>query len=365
MMKVLEVMALSTGGVGRHVAFLAERLGRSGLEIDVAAPAAVEIAMPKPHLPLEIPGGAGPSLWNAARVVAAKKQLGGLIAERAYDVVHAHGLRAALLTLDAAGETPVIVTLHNLVRRETSGRIKSIAFRRGEHRVLERAQHVFAVSQEMADDLTRRVPAAASKVELLPIGLPVPSASRPRAEVRAELGVGAQPLLITVARLAPQKALDVMLEAVARVEKAVLAIVGRGQLEPELRALSKDLGIADRVRFLGWKQDVGDYLGAADAFVLSSTWEARALAVQEAILAEVPVVSTAVGGMPELIEDRVSGLLVPPNDPEALAGAIRAMLADPEQARTFARRAKEALTSGYSEVEMLSRVRRAYEGAAR
>jgi glycosyltransferase involved in cell wall biosynthesis len=224
---------------------------------------------------------------------------------------------------------------------------------------------VFAVSEEMVTELARRAPAETRKVELLRIGLPTPVATRTSAEVRAELEVDGAGLVVTVARLVRQKALDVLLDAVARLDGVSLAIVGNGYLEDELRARSESLGIDDRVRFVGWKPEVGDYLNAADVFALSSTWEARALAVQEAILAGIPVVATAVGGLPELISDGHSGRLVPPNDPDALATAIRATLDAPEEAASFATRARAALTASYSDAEMFDRVKGEYEELVR
>jgi hypothetical protein len=88
MTKVLEVMALSTGGVGRHVAFLASELDGNGLTIDVAAPAATGIPMPREILPVEIPGGAGPSMFRATSMMKAKNALADLIGSGSYDVVH-------------------------------------------------------------------------------------------------------------------------------------------------------------------------------------------------------------------------------------------------------------------------------------
>jgi glycosyltransferase involved in cell wall biosynthesis len=352
--RALEVMGRSTGGVGRHVAALAAGLDGDEVAVEIAAPPATMIPMPKPVLALEIPKRPG---------VAALKALGDLreiIEEGGFQVLHGHGLRASLVTLRAAGPLPVVATLHNLVHPETSGRMGDVLFRRGEGAVLRGARHVFAVSEEMVEELASRAPADAHKVELLRIGLPAPLVVRSREQVRSELGVDGKPLVVTVARLAPQKALDVLIDAVARLEDVALAIVGNGQLEDELRARARSLGIAERVHFVGWTPQVGDYLGAADLFALSSTWEARALAVQEAILADVPVVATDVGGLPELVTDRDSGRLVPPNDAAALAEAMRETLAAPDEARLYAQRARERLAASYSDAEMLATVRRVY-----
>ena len=354
MVRVLEVMGRSTGGVGRHVAALVSGLDDGDIEVEVAAPSGTTIPMPKPITPVEIPKRPGPSAVGAVR------QLRSSIESGRFDVVHAHGLRASLIALRAARAVPVISTLHNLIQPETSGRIGNIVYRRGEAEVVRGARRVFAVSEEMVAELRLRVPDAGSKVELLKIGLPAPPATRSTADVRAELSADDRPIVITLARLVRQKALDVLLEAVARLDRALLVVVGDGALLQELKDQAQALGISDRVRFLGWKEDVGDYLHAADVFALSSSWEARALAVQEAILAGIPVVATDVGGLPELITDRRSGRLVPPGDAIALADAIEEVLAAPEVAADYASEARSALAASYSDEAMLELVRRAY-----
>ena len=355
MTRVLEVMAMSSGGIGRHVAAVVGALDAPDLSLDIAAPPSIATPMPKAVLPLEIPHAS-----NFAAGKGSRRALRALVEEGRYDVVHAHGLRASVTALGGSGGKPVVITLHNLIRPETSGRLRSILYRRAETAAVRKADRVFAVSAEMATVLTQRIPSRADRIELLPIGLGAPIVTRSAADVRHELDVGERRLVLTVARLARQKALDVLLKAMTEVPDAVLAIVGDGRLESELRELASSLEIDDRVRFVGWREQVGDYLRAADVFALSSTWEARALAVQEAILAELPVVSTDVGGMPELITDRHSGLLVPPNEPKLMAAAINELLDSPDVAKAYARRAKAELTEGYSDAAMLDRVRSVY-----
>ncbi len=354
---VLEVMSYSAGGIGRHVASLVSGLDGDELHLDIAAPPDGTVPMPKGVQPLEIPARPGPRFTRSVR------QLEELL--EGYSVAHAHGLRAGIAAVRAAGAgTRVIVTLHNLVRPETSGWVGALVGRRAETACMKGADRVFAVSEEMAAVLRRRAPVHAAKVELLRIGLPEPVALRPRAEVRSELGIGERdPLVLTVARLAPQKALDVLIDAIARLDSVNLAIVGGGPLEASLAEHARKRGTAERIRFLGWRDDVGEYLGAADVFALSSTWEARALAAQEAIMAGLPVVSSDVGGMSELITDGVSGRLVPPGDASALADAIAEVLGSPDRGRGLAERARLDLTAGYSNAAMLARVRAEYLGS--
>jgi glycosyltransferase involved in cell wall biosynthesis len=114
------------------------------------------------------------------------------------------------------------------------------------------------------------------------------------------------------------------------------------------------------VSFLGFRPDVADHIAAADAFSLSSLWEGVPLAAQEAILLGTPVVGTDVGGMRELISNKVSGRLVPPGDPVALAAALDEVLSSPERAAAYARAARDGLHERFSTDAMLERLREAY-----
>jgi glycosyltransferase involved in cell wall biosynthesis len=145
----------------------------------------------------------------------------------------------------------------------------------------------------------------------------------------------------------------------------VLAIVGEGPLEGELRATGERLGVAGRLRWLGWRDDVADFLAAADAFCLSSNWEACALAAQEAMQLGTPVVSTDVGGMSELIEDGCSGRLTPKGDAQSLSGALEEVLASPELRTRLAAGARTRLAERFSIKNMLARLAGAYEGWSR
>ena len=357
--RVLQVMPRSAGGIARHVAHLVSALdGRDALALDIAGPPALPVAMPKPVLPLSIPEGVRGHRPASARLRA-------LLEEGPYDVVHAHGLRAGLDAASAARrlELPVLLTVHNLVRPEVAGRARAAVYRWAEPLAVRRATRTFAVSEDIARHLRRVAPDAASRVEVLYLGVgPSPAPRRRREEVRRELEVSAgDPLVVTASRLAPQKNLGVMLNGLSLLPEGVkLAVLGEGPLEAELRRSATELGVSGRVRWLGWRSDPASYISASDAFCLSSSWEGIPLAAQEAILLEVPVVASRVGGMPELIEDGKSGRLVPPGDPQALAAALHDVLFSPRRARAQATTAKERLNQRFSSQRMLERLADVY-----
>jgi len=118
-----------------------------------------------------------------------------------------------------------------------------------------------------------------------------------------------------------------------RASEAMLLLAGTGPLEADLRQLAATLGVDDRVRFLGIRSDMPELMNAADCFVLSSAWEGMPLVLQEASASELPIVATRVGGNAEVVLDGSSGFLVPPGDENALAAAMKKMMALPEPQR--------------------------------
>jgi glycosyltransferase involved in cell wall biosynthesis len=361
--RVLEVLGRSAGGIARHVAQVVDSLdGSDGLAIDIAAPPDLPVSFPKDPILLEIPDGIRGHRRTA-------RDLAGLVTQGGYDVIHAHGLRAAIDAGMAARKTGarVISTVHNLVRSDVAGPAKALLQRPAEPLAVRASERVLAVSEEIAGHLRRVASRHAERIEVLHLGIgQPPEPVRSRTDVRTSLGVGAdEPLIVTVARLSPQKALEVLLNALARIpDNSTLVILGEGPLETELKAHARELGIDRRVRFLGFRDDVVDLIAAADVFALSSTWEGVPLAAQEAISLGVPVVSTDVGGMSELITDGTSGHLVPRGDDIALAAALTAVIGDPERARLMAGTAQADLHRNFSTAHMLIRLTQLYRSDA-
>jgi glycosyltransferase involved in cell wall biosynthesis len=358
---VLQVLGRSAGGIAAHVRDVVEGLdGTGGLTVSVAGPTDLPVQMPAPVLPLEIPAGA---IRGHRRAVLRLREI---LAAAPYRVVHAHGLRAGIDAAVAArpARIPVIATVHNLVRPEISGRVRGVLLARAEPLVVRLCARVFAPSEEIARHLRAASPKHSHKVEVLYLSPGEPRApARDRSAVRDELRMReGDRLIVSVARLHPQKDLGTALRALARLDtRSILAIVGDGPRDEELRRTARELGVQDRVRFLGYRSDATDYVAAADVFCLSSVWEARALAAQEAILLGVPVVSTDVGGMSELIEDGVSGRLVPKGDDGAFAAALAELLDSPALRTRLAQSARRDLANRASREDMLLRLRRTYE----
>ncbi|TQS39882.1 glycosyltransferase family 4 protein [Cryptosporangium phraense] len=349
--RVALVLASSTGGVGRHVRSLAEHLVQSGHRVDVHGPAATEElfgfrAAGAGFAPVEIPARPHP-VRDAAALAALRRRLR---AERP-DVVHAHGLRAGLVAA-AAGRRPLVTTWHNLLMGENARN----PLLRGLERVVARSADITLTA---SDDLVARVLRLGGRdVRPSPVAAPsLPVPVRSAAEIRAELGEGDVPLILAVGRLHPQKRFDVLVDASVRWSAAVVLIAGTGPEESALRRQAAALGAP--VRFLGHRSDVAELLAACDVAVMTSDWEARQLFAQEALRAGRPLVATAVGGVPGLVGD--GARLVPPGNPDAVAAAVSALLADPSAARELAERGAKVAAGWPDEATVAASVAAVYD----
>ena len=359
-MRVLQVMGRSAGGMARHVAQVTEALdGRNGMTIDIACPADVPLDMPKEPIPLFIPRGP----------IVGHKQAVARIAQLldSYDVVHSHGLRAGIDAGLAARRAGVrsFVTVHNLVQPEIAGKFRVSFYKRAEAAAVWANDHTFAVSQDIARHLRGMWPRRAADIEVLYLGIgDAPTLRADRIEMRTSLGLEPESaLIVSVSRLVPQKSLGTLLRAMTHLQTdANLVVVGEGRLREQLETEMRALGLQDRVHFLGFRRDVADWVAAADVFTLSSIWEGVPLAAQEAVLLRTPVVATDVGGLRELISNKVSGRLCPPRDPVALARAIDEVLTDKERARAYSEAALASLEQRFSTKVMLERLAEAYRG---
>jgi len=212
-----------------------------------------------------------------------------------------------------------------------------------------------AVSQGVKDYLVTQGGLNPAKVRVVANGVDAAAiaAARPGPEVRQELGLPETvPVIGLVGRLDHWgKGHRELFEAMAALKErhpVCALIVGGGRRIDEVRALAAGLGLAGAVHFLGERPDVPDLLNAMDIFVLPSYSEGLSLALLEAMAAGKPVIATAVGGTPEVVTEGVNGLLIPPRDAGALAGALARLLTDPALAQRLGANARARVQEHYS-----------------
>lgn len=230
------------------------------------------------------------------------------------------------------------------------------------------ADRVICVSQAVAEYAVAAIGLPPDQLAVIPNGVPLEDFEPlpPREQARAALDLpAAGPLIGTASRAHPVKGLDVLLEAFSSLSQdfpaARLAIAGDGPQLPALERRAARLGCERRVTFLGRRQDVPLFLAALDAFALPSFHEGLPNAALEAMAAGLPVVASRVGGMPEAVEDGVTGFLVPPGDPRALAGALGRLLADPALARRLGEAARQRVARLYPLSRTVQETERLYE----
>jgi glycosyltransferase involved in cell wall biosynthesis len=349
---VLLVLGPSSGGIRRHVATVRDGLRTRGWTVSVAGPAGVLDDLG--GVDHEVPVGFSPvGIARAARRIRRS-------ATEA-DLVHAHGMKAALCTA-IAGVRPRVMTVHNVVLDDVAGRAAPL-LRQLERRLPGWMDRTIAVSADIAAHFAGG-PGTDRTVVVAPAG-PMPVPTRDPATVRRDLGVGDAPLVTTVARMSAQKDLPTLLAAARLVHEqrpeVRFVIVGGGPAEAEIRAEHERLGLGDVVQILGQRPSAADELAAADVFALSSIWEGSPLSVAEALLLARPVAVTAVGAVPEVVQDGVTGRLVPPRAPDALAGAIIDLLDDPTTARRMADAGHAVAVERFSTDALVDAVEREYE----
>lgn len=373
-MRVLMVVRPATGGMKRQVLALSEGLMTRGHEVAVAAPPDSEM--------LAEAAGAGLRTYPVPMVgpldpaadARAVRALVRVLREGAYDVVHAHGFKAGLVTRVAdvlEGSSAVVVTAHNhVLYRDDISRFTKWRYRAAERALAARTDGYIAVSDSLRNELIAEYHLPSGKVVTVHNGIePIAFlAPHDRLHARATFGLPAgAPVLGTACRFAPQKGLDNLIAALpairGRMPGTVLALGGEGPLAGALHAQACDLGVDDAIVWTGVVQDMPEFFAALDAYVLPSRSEGLPLALVEAAVAAVPVVATRAGGTPEIIVDGLTGLLVEPNDRDALAAACVAVLTDRRRAGALAAAARERAVSEFAPGTMVDRTLRVYEAS--
>lgn len=293
-------------------------------------------------------------------------RLAGLFRRERPDIVHTHAwgtLCEGVLGAALARVPCVVHGEHGTMEvRPLQRRIQRLMWRR--------VNRVLAVSHELAARLSEAMRFPLDRITVIPNGVDVARFGRARREMtRASLGLSPDAFVVgTAGRCVAVKDQHMLLRAFAAARSRGLAlhgvIAGDGPLRPELEHLAADLGLADCVRFLGARDDVPDLLAAMDVFALTSRSEGMSNTVLEAMAAGLPVLATRVGGNPELVDEGVTGELVPPQQPDALADALLVLGHDPGRRRRMGAAARARVEQKFSLSGMLRRYERLYDSVA-
>jgi glycosyltransferase involved in cell wall biosynthesis len=297
------------------------------------------------------------------------------LADSGADVIHAHSHRYGHI-LEAASvadrlDVPLVVSLHyHPANRDEPAlkrgllRVQDVGFGMTAYRTARALIVQTALEGRLAAEF-----APSEKLRVIPPGIDLAAWKNPDADRTDGLGLPEEYFLF-VGRIAPNKGLPYLVDALAALDgnsARPLVLMGRDWGErPSLLERARARGVGDRVRFLGHVDDPAQYRGVirrASALVLPSEWEAFGLVLLEAMAAGTPVVATAVGGVPEVLDEGRAGRLVPYGDPVALESALRAVVGDPDATRRLARAASERVRS-YDWSETVTRLRALYREVA-
>jgi len=368
--RVLMVVESSAGGTGRHVLDLSAGLAGRGCDVHL-----IYSTGRADRLFLDRLAGLGTVRATAMtmRTSIHPGDLAVTLAVRRYlrrhgpfDAVHGHSSKGgAVARLAALGTgVPAFYTLHGFIIMDPGlARLKRLAYLAIEFALSRMTARVIAVSPEEGRAASR-LGLGRSRVIVVPNGIG-PVALTPRAEARAALGVAeGDPVIGFVGRLVAQKAPDVLLRAFAIAARAApgatLAVVGSGPLGPRLRGLADELGVGERVLWLG-ERDARGVLAAFDVFALSSRKEGLPYVVLEAMSAGLPIVATATAGVEILVEPGVNGTVVAADDAAAFAAALVELATSPARRARFGLASRER-AARFSIDAMVDRTLSAYLG---
>ena len=354
---LLVVDSLEMGGAERQVVDLAVALRRNGYGVMVACSVAGDLsgALEKAGVPVR------PLLERLAKRRLSPTytwRLRQLLRKERFDLVHAHiyasVVAAAIATLGT--DVPLVITEH------TEASWQDWRARWVSRWVYRRAEHVIAVSTPIRRRLIERDSVHPDLITIIPNAV-VP-APEPPADAQLPAELRERPLVGVVARLQPEKGVANFLKAAARVApqfpEAHFVVAGDGPLRQELAALAEDLGLGKRVHFLGFRSDASALMKSLDVLVVPSLTEGSPLVILEAMAAGVPVVASAVGGIPDQIRHDKEGLLVSPGDTDALGDALLALLRDPDRARRLGEAGRRRATSRFSHATMVRQIEDVY-----
>ena len=378
--RVLQLIhSFGLGGAERVVTMLAVNMDRQRFEV---IPCAIESSGPFEEdlkttgIPYRVLGSRRRSILTGPLFVADCQRLlvvlTELLKELSIDIVHTHLTQTSLLGIVAArraGVPRVCATVHSVVMSPRQGRWDPRVFllHFAINKIFPQADRCIAVSQEVNRAIRLHTSIPSERILTIPNGVDLDQfhLQADRLTLRARLGLPADRLVaVTIGRLTRLKGHSYLQAAMASMppeQRPLMLIVGDGPDRHELELRTTALELDRDIRFLGNRRDIPTLLAAADIFVLPSLWEGLPLVLLEAMAAGLPAVVTAVGGNPGVVENGISGMLVPPGDGDALATALSSLLNDPPQRERMGQAARQRVDRYFSAQKFVEAHEHLYE----
>lgn len=314
-----------------------------------------------------------PCIWRDTRLRDAVGlwRLVTFLQKNRYTIVHTHTSKGGFIGRLAArlAHVPVVIhTVHGFAFHEQSKPYQILLFGTLERLAAKWCDAIVTVSEFHRNWALRLGIGTPQQVFAIPNGIPPNRVypTQPRDITRAELGVGeGEYLLISIGRLAPQKGFEYALSALQLLRPSQgqairLVIAGEGPMRSALENMIRRMSLETSVSLIGFREDVGNLLAAADVVILPSLWEGLSISLLEAMAAGKPIITTDIGSNREVLAQEQAALLVPAADAAALANAIARLMRDPGLANELGRRAREVYERHYTEDRMLRQYHEVY-----
>jgi len=287
-----------------------------------------------------------------------------------FDIVHTHNSKAGFLGRLAArlARCPAIIhTVHGFAFHEQVGWLGRRVYLTAERKASSWCDRMIVVSQPLRDWALRARVASAEKMRLIYSGIDIDAFSGVQASADLARSLGVKPgdmVVGIVSKLWEGKGHDLLLQSVARLSRQWpqirLLVVGEGKLERQLRERAASLGLREIALFTGFRSDIPEITALFDIAVLPSLFEGMGRVVLEAMAAGKPVVASRVGGIPDLVQDGVTGLLFPPGDVAALTEQLGRLLNDPDLRRRMGEAGRRQVDERFSAQAMVARIHEVY-----
>jgi len=373
--KLLYVARPQTGGMSRHLQALIAHFSK-GWDICVAAPSALLPPVGRAdsalkYVKLTLDGHLAPR-----RDIAVFLQLAKICRQERAGLIHAHGYKAALVTLPAARlfRVPVLITVHNSLLYSGQSALPESCFQRALKRLDLLAARYIVVSEALRQELLalginpQKIVRIYNGIDTCKFAPNMPGREKWDEEVKEELSLllGLPGLKVGAAgRLVFHKGLDLFIRAAARLAQrytdVLFFIAGEGPERAKLESLCEILGMRERIFFLGHVSQMPAYLSCLDLFVQPSRSEGLSLSLLEAGATGLPLIASAVGGIPEIIRHGETGLLVPAEDVIALEKAMSWLISQPRNREKLGLEAAADIRSRFAEENMLRETEKVYE----
>jgi glycosyltransferase involved in cell wall biosynthesis len=287
-----------------------------------------------------------------------------------YEIIHTHTSKAGFvgrLAAKLAGIPIIIHTVHGFAFHEESRPLTLWFYASLERIASHWCDKIVTVSKFHRDWALKLGIGNEEKVLAIPNGIPEErvAPNRSKEEIRKELNLTKEIVILSTGRLAPQKGLQYLIKSIpilfSKIKKSFkVLLVGEGPLEYYLKNLVKTLGIEQYVKFLGFRNDIGNLLSISDIVVLPSLWEGLSIALLEAMAAGKPIITTTIGSNLEVVRNEESALLVPSKSPESIAEAIIRLIDNRDLAIKLGDQARKTYEDKYTEEKMVNKYMELY-----